>query len=144
MSTQIEQFSTCLAGYGILVRVIPLPHPSARNRTFSIEIWSKLRISVIPRSPRCRKKGNLWKPRKINRKLLEPKLALWKGRKKWDIGNSRRPFALRKGGSSAELIPQTYEVIDSRHKKIGMFKSGEGFLPDLEAVNDPETPHQIA
>lgn len=66
------------------------------------------------------------------------------GTKEMGYWEFKKAICTEKGWQLRRIDPQTYEVIDSRHKKIGMFKSGEGFLPDLEAVNDPETPHQIA
>ena len=39
---------------------------------------------------------------------------------------------------------QTYVVINSKHEKMGIFKSREGFFPDPEAVKDAEAPPESA
>jgi hypothetical protein len=40
--------------------------------------------------------------------------------------------------------PQTYAVMNSKHEKLGIFKSGEGYFPDPEAVKVAEPPPESA
>jgi hypothetical protein len=37
---------------------------------------------------------------------------------------------------------QTYMVVNGKHEKMGIFKSGEGYFPDPEAVTGVETPNE--
>ena len=39
---------------------------------------------------------------------------------------------------------QTYQVIDSKHARLGIFKSGEGYFPEPTAVADAEAPPESA
>jgi hypothetical protein len=40
--------------------------------------------------------------------------------------------------------PQTYVVINSKHEKLGIFRSGEGYFPNLEAAKVAEAPPKSA
>jgi hypothetical protein len=48
-----------------------------------------------------------------------------KGMKYWDF---RKQFCSKEGWRLQRTAPQTYEVLDNNGKKIGIFKSGEGFF----------------
>ena len=48
-----------------------------------------------------------------------------KGLKYWDF---RKQFCSKEGWRLKRTAPQTYEVLDNKGEKIGIFKSGEGFF----------------
>jgi hypothetical protein len=56
----------------------------------------------------------------------------------------KKEICTEKGWQLRRIDPQTYEVIDSKHGKLGVLKSGEGFFPNPEAVDDAETPPEKA
>lgn len=64
-----------------------------------------------------------------------------KGMGYWDF---RKEICTDKGWQLRRIDGQTYEVIDSKHAKLGIFKSGEGYLPDPVAVADAESPPESA
>jgi len=47
------------------------------------------------------------------------------GMKYWAF---RKQFCNKEGWRLQRMAPQTYEVLDNNGEKIGIFKSGEGFL----------------
>jgi hypothetical protein len=55
----------------------------------------------------------------------------------WDF---KKQVCDNAGWQLRRIDPQTYQVIDSKHEKIGIFKSGEGYFPNPEAVADAEAP----
>jgi len=48
-----------------------------------------------------------------------------KGMKYWSF---RKQFCSKEGWRLQRMAPQTYEVLDNKGEKIGIFKSGEGFF----------------
>ena len=70
--------------------------------------------------------------------------AVMEGTKEMGYWEFKKDICTEEGWQLRRIDPQTYEVIDSKHKKIGIFKSGEGYLPNPEGVNDSETPPEIA
>lgn len=59
----------------------------------------------------------------------------------WDF---KKEICTEKGWQLRRIDSQTYTVIDSKHQKLGMFKSGEGYFPDPVAVADTEKPPESA
>jgi hypothetical protein len=70
--------------------------------------------------------------------------GVMEGTKEMGYWQFRKDICTKEGWQLRRIDPQTYEVINSKHDKIGMFKSGEGYLPNLESVNDSETPPESA
>jgi hypothetical protein len=56
----------------------------------------------------------------------------------------KKAICAEKGWQLRRIDAQTYEVIDRKHEKIGVFKSGEGYLPNPAAVADTETQPESA
>ena len=59
----------------------------------------------------------------------------------WDF---KKQICDYKGWQLRRIDPQTYDVIDSKHEKIGTFRSGEGYFPDPVAVADAPAPPESA
>jgi hypothetical protein len=69
---------------------------------------------------------------------IEP--GVTEGTKEMGYWEFKKEFCDDKGWQLRRIDPQTYVVIDSKHVKIGIFKSGEGYFPNPEAVKDTEAP----
>ncbi|MDD2390544.1 MAG: hypothetical protein PHP23_12540 [Desulfobacterales bacterium] len=54
------------------------------------------------------------------------------GTKEMGYWEFRNQICKDKGWQLRRIDPQSYEVTDSKRKKIGVFKSGEGYFKDLE------------
>jgi hypothetical protein len=52
-----------------------------------------------------------------------------KGTENMGYWEFRKEFCTDEGWQLRRLQPQTYEVLDGKKKKIGIFKSGEGYFP---------------
>jgi len=59
----------------------------------------------------------------------------------WDF---KKGICNDRGWQLRRIDSQTYDVIDSKHEKIGMFKSGEGYFANPVAVAGKETPPETA
>ena len=59
----------------------------------------------------------------------------------WDF---KKEICTDKGWQLRRIDSQTYDVIDSKHEKIGTFRSGEGYFPIPVAVADAEAPPESA
>ena len=70
--------------------------------------------------------------------------VVMEGTKEMGYWEFKKEICTDKGWQLRRIDPQTYEVIDSKHEKIGMFKSGEGYLPNPVAVADTEAPPESA
>jgi hypothetical protein len=66
--------------------------------------------------------------------------GVMEGTKEMGYWEFKKEICNDKGWQLRRIDPQTYVVIDSKHEKIGIFKSGEGCFPNPEGVNDSETP----
>jgi hypothetical protein len=73
---------------------------------------------------------------------IEP--VVMEGTKEMGYWEFKKEICTDKGWQLRRIDAQTYEVIDSKHEKIGMFKSGEGYLPNPVAVADAEAPPESA
>lgn len=59
----------------------------------------------------------------------------------WDF---KKQVCDYKGWQLRRIDPQTYEVIDHKHEKIGTFKSGEGYFPITVVADEGEAPPENA
>lgn len=59
----------------------------------------------------------------------------------WDF---KKQICDDQGWQLRRIDPQTYEVIDHKHEKIGTFKTGEGYFPITVVVDEAETPPENA
>ena len=59
----------------------------------------------------------------------------------WDF---KKGICNDRGWQLRRIDSQSYDVIDAKHEKIGMFKSGEGYFPNPVMVADQETPPESA
>ena len=59
----------------------------------------------------------------------------------WDF---KKEICTDKGWQLRRIDPQTYDVIDHRHERIGIFKSGEGYFPITVVVDEAEAPPENA
>jgi len=57
------------------------------------------------------------------------KKGILKGTKEMRYWEFRKEFCSKNGWQLRRLDAQIYEVIDSKHQKIGLFRSGEGYFP---------------
>jgi hypothetical protein len=55
--------------------------------------------------------------------------GVMEGTKEMGFWEFRKEICTGKGWQLRRIDPQTYDVIDSKHEKIGIFKSGEGYFP---------------
>jgi hypothetical protein len=55
--------------------------------------------------------------------------SVMKGTTELGYWEFRKEFCNKKGWQLRRTEPQTYEVLNSEKKKIGIFKSGKGFFP---------------
>jgi hypothetical protein len=46
----------------------------------------------------------------------------------------KKNFCDENGWQLRRIDPQTYEVLDSKREKVGIFKSGIGYFPSLQEV----------
>lgn len=65
------------------------------------------------------------KKKQVNDKTEARVVSGTKGMKYWDF---RKQFCSKEGWRLKRTAPQTYEVLDNNGEKIGIFRSGEGFL----------------
>lgn len=56
----------------------------------------------------------------------------------------RKEICADKGWQLQRIEPQTYEVINRKREKIGIFKSGEGYFQNPEGVKGVEAPPESA
>ncbi len=49
-----------------------------------------------------------------------------KGMRYWEF---RKEFCTNEGWQLRRIDPETYEVLNNKGEKIGIFKSGEGYFP---------------
>jgi hypothetical protein len=66
--------------------------------------------------------------------------GVMEGTKEMGYWEFKKEICNDKGWQLRRIDPQTYVVIDSKDEKIGIFKSGEGYFPNPEGVNDSERP----
>ncbi len=66
------------------------------------------------------------------------------GTKEMGYWEFKKAICDKAGWQLRRTDPQTYVVINSSHEKMGIFRSGEGYFPDLEAVKDAEPPRESA
>jgi hypothetical protein len=64
------------------------------------------------------------------------------GTKEMGYWEFKKEICNDKGWQLRRIDPQTYTVINSKREKIGIFRSGEGYFPDPEGVDDAEKPTQ--
>ncbi len=62
------------------------------------------------------------------------KASVMEGTEEMRYWEFRKEICADKGWQLQRIEPQTYEVIDSKRGKIGIFKSGEGYFPNPEGV----------
>jgi len=60
-----------------------------------------------------------------------PRPAAVKGTEDLGYWDFRKEFCKREGWDLRRIKPQTYEVLNSKREKIGIFKSKEGYFPHL-------------
>ncbi|OGP61653.1 MAG: hypothetical protein A2V65_04175 [Deltaproteobacteria bacterium RBG_13_49_15] len=53
-----------------------------------------------------------------------------KGTEKMGYWKFKKEFCSIEGWQMRRLSPQTYEVLNNKRKKIGIFKSGKGYFPN--------------
>lgn len=53
----------------------------------------------------------------------------------WDF---KKQICDYRGWQLRRMEPQIYEVIDSKHEKIGVFRSGEGYFPVTAVADEDE------
>ncbi len=70
--------------------------------------------------------------------------VVMEGTKEMGYWEFKKGICAEKGWQLRRIDAQTYEVIDSKREKIGMFKSGEGYFPNPAAVADAEAPPESA
>ncbi len=58
--------------------------------------------------------------------------GVMEGTKEMGYWEFKKEICTDKGWQLRRIDPQVYEVIDSKHEKIGVFKSGEGYFPNPE------------
>ena len=73
-----------------------------------------------------------------------PEPAVMEGTREMGYWEFRNEICKDKGWQLRRIDPQTYDVIDSKHEKIGTFRSGEGYFPDPVAVADAPAPPESA
>lgn len=66
------------------------------------------------------------------------KAGVLEGTKEMGYWDFKKEICTDKGWQLRRIDPQTYEVIDSKHEKIGIFKSKEGYFPNPVTANDAE------
>jgi hypothetical protein len=60
-------------------------------------------------------------------------VVVMEGTKEMGYWEFKKEICTDKGWQLRRIDPQVYEVIDDKHEKIGIFKSGEGYFPNSEA-----------
>jgi hypothetical protein len=70
--------------------------------------------------------------------------VVMEGTKEMGYWEFKKQICDDKGWQLRRTDAQTYVVIDNQHAKLGIFKSGEGYLPDPVAVTDAEAPPESA
>lgn len=61
----------------------------------------------------------------------ESKAGIAEGTKEMGYWEFRKEFCTIEGWELRRIAPQTYEVLNSKREKIGVFKSREGYFPGL-------------
>jgi len=70
--------------------------------------------------------------------------GVMEGTKEMGYWEFKKEICTERGWQLRRTDPQTYEVLDSKHEKIGIFRSGEGYLPNPVTVADADTPPESA
>ena len=68
---------------------------------------------------------------KTKKEVTGTKADIAEGTREMRYWEFRKKFCKNKGWELRRTNPQTYEVLDDKGEKIGIFKSGEGYFPRI-------------
>jgi hypothetical protein len=77
---------------------------------------------------------------KTKREASETEAGPMEGTKAMGYWEFKKEICDKTGWQLRRTDSQTYVVINSKHEKKGIFKSGEGYFPDPETVDETEAP----
>jgi hypothetical protein len=52
----------------------------------------------------------------------------------------KKEICAAEGWQLRRIASQTYEVMDGKHQKMGIFRSRQGYFPSMETANDDVAP----